>query len=63
MPFVVGERAGSKRYMDLQDIGRIIGQRVREKQMNTQYLRAAAAWTIVIVMGPLLRRLQPELVE
>jgi hypothetical protein len=61
MPFVVGERAGSKRYMDLQDIGRIISTRVREQRPNTRYLRAAAACTVIIVLGPLLHRLQPEL--
>ena len=61
MPFVVGERAGSKRYMDLQDIGRIISQRVGEQRPNTQYLRAALVCTVVIVLGPLVHRLQPEL--
>ena len=61
MPFVVGERAGSKRYMDLQDIGRVISQRVSEQRPNTQYLRAASVCTVVIVLGPLVHRLQPEL--
>lgn len=63
MPFVVGATLATKRYVDLQDIGRIIGQRVREKTVNTQYLRAAALFTAVIVLGPTVHRLQPQLTE
>ena len=61
MPFVVGERAGSKRYMDLQDIGRIISERVGEQCANTKYLRMSAVLVLVLVLGPLIHRIQPEL--
>ena len=63
MPFVVGESVQSKKYMDLQDIGRIISRRAGEQSINTQYFRTATLFVLIIVLGPLAFRLQPQLAE